>query len=92
MRPASSAVADSTVHGKTLCTASVCAEDFLLPDCVLELALGLALEPELVPEPVLLLPATVIWPEISVDKKREFEPSLQTDNSGGLRRTLLERR
>jgi len=64
MRPARSAVKDSTVHGTTLCKAMVCAEDFLLPDCVDELALGLelALEPE--PEPVLLLPVTVVWPEI----------------------------
>jgi hypothetical protein len=69
MRPARSAVADSTVHGATLCTIRACAEDFLLPDCVLELALGLELEPEL-ELVVLLLPATVIWPEISVDERR----------------------
>ena len=72
MRPARSAVADSTVHGTTLCTARVCAEDFLLPDCVVELELGLGLEfePELL-ELVLLLPATVTWPEISVRPKEE---------------------
>lgn len=64
--PARSAVADSTVHGTTLCTTRVCAEFFLLPDCVVELGLGLELAPELELEPVLLLPATVIWPEISV--------------------------
>jgi hypothetical protein len=73
MRPARSAVAESTVHGRTLpCIERLCAEDFLLPDSVLELAEGLELdfepEPEVELDPVLLVPVTATSPEISVGR------------------------
>lgn len=66
-------MAERTVHGTAPCTVRVCAEDFLLPDCVLELGDGLELAPELELEPVLLplTPEAVTWPEISVDEKRD---------------------
>jgi hypothetical protein len=85
-------VAESTVHGRAPCKTRVRAELFLvLPDPGLEL--GVELEPAAVPVPVpdpVPLLATVTWPAISVDEKREVCKQIQTQV--GLRRTLLERR